>query len=86
MNGFEKSTNELINILVQYETMIKTSAPSILVGETLTFEPKGKRAGLWKRKKGKAKAKAVIAEKDSKSTPVAPMGMGKGKRKTGTQQ
>ncbi|KAK4383116.1 hypothetical protein Sango_2807900 [Sesamum angolense] len=33
MNRLEKSINELINMLVQYEATIKKSAPSVLIGE-----------------------------------------------------
>ncbi|KAL0307350.1 UNVERIFIED_CONTAM: hypothetical protein Sradi_6152300 [Sesamum radiatum] len=86
MNGLEKSINELINILVQYEATIKKSASSVLVGETSTSKVKGKRVGRCKRKKDKAKAKTVIVAKDAKSAPVAPVGMGKGKKKMGTYQ
>ncbi|KAL0458358.1 UNVERIFIED_CONTAM: Copia protein [Sesamum latifolium] len=86
MNGLEKSINELINILVQYEATTKKSAPSIFIGDASTSKAKGKRAGHWKRKKGKAKAKAVVPAKDATSAPLAPVGMGKGKRKMGTQQ
>ncbi|KAL0381963.1 UNVERIFIED_CONTAM: hypothetical protein Scaly_0483600 [Sesamum calycinum] len=86
MNGLEKSINELINMLVQYEATIKKSAPSVLIGEASTSKAKGKRAGCWKRKKGKAKAKTVVVAKDTKSAPVAPVGMGKGKKRMGTQQ
>ncbi|KAL0307461.1 UNVERIFIED_CONTAM: hypothetical protein Sangu_2492600 [Sesamum angustifolium] len=63
MNGLEKSINELINMLVQYEATIKKSTPSILIGEASTFKVKGKRVGRWKRKKGKAKAKTVVVAK-----------------------
>ncbi|KAL0361990.1 UNVERIFIED_CONTAM: hypothetical protein Scaly_1154200 [Sesamum calycinum] len=73
MNGLEKSINELINILVQYEATIKKSASSVLVGETSTSKVKGKRVGRCKRKKDKAKAKTVIVAKDAKSAPVAPV-------------
>ncbi|KAL0329203.1 UNVERIFIED_CONTAM: hypothetical protein Sradi_4907000 [Sesamum radiatum] len=86
MNGLEKSINELINMLVQYEAMIKKSVPSVLIGVALTSKAKGKRAGRWKMKKGKAKAKTVVIAKDAKSAPVAPAGMGKGKKRMGTQQ
>ncbi|KAL0387629.1 UNVERIFIED_CONTAM: Retrovirus-related Pol polyprotein from transposon TNT 1-94, partial [Sesamum radiatum] len=86
MNGLEKSINELINMLVQYEATIKKSAPSVLIGEASTSKAKGRRAGRWKRKKGKAKAKTVVIAKDAKSAPVAPAGMGKGKKRMGTQQ
>ncbi|KAL0292436.1 UNVERIFIED_CONTAM: hypothetical protein Scaly_2590900 [Sesamum calycinum] len=86
MNGLEKSINELINMLVQYEATIKKSVPSVLIGEALTSKAKGKSAGRWKRKKGKAKAKTVVIAKDAKSAPVAPVGMGKGKKRMGTQQ
>ncbi|KAL0329140.1 UNVERIFIED_CONTAM: hypothetical protein Sradi_4900700 [Sesamum radiatum] len=86
MNGLEKSINELINMLVQYEATIKKSAPSVLIGEASTSKAKGKRAGRWKRTKGKAKAKTVVVAKDAKSAPVVPVGMGKGKKRMGTQQ
>ncbi|KAK4403172.1 Retrovirus-related Pol polyprotein from transposon TNT 1-94 [Sesamum angolense] len=86
MNGLEKSINELINILVQYEATIKKYAPSVLIGEASTSKAKGKRARHWKRKKGKAKAKTVVVAKDAMSAPVAPVGMGKGKKRMGTQQ
>ncbi|KAK4382201.1 Retrovirus-related Pol polyprotein from transposon RE2 [Sesamum angolense] len=86
MNGLEKSINELINMLVQYEATIKKYAPSVLIGEASTSKEKGKRAGRWKRKKGKAKAKTVVVAKDAKSAPVAPVGIGKGKKRMGTQQ
>ncbi|KAK4389833.1 Retrovirus-related Pol polyprotein from transposon TNT 1-94 [Sesamum angolense] len=86
MNGLEKSINELINMLVQYEATIKKYAPSVLIGEASTSEAKGKRVGRWKRKKGKAKAKTVVVAKDAKSAPVVPVGMGKGKKRMGTQQ
>ncbi|KAK4397648.1 hypothetical protein Sango_1240300 [Sesamum angolense] len=86
MNGLEKSINELINMLVQYEATINKSAPSVLIGEASTSKVKGKRVGRWKRKKGKAKAKTVVVAKDGKSAPVAPVGMGKGKKRMGTQQ
>ncbi|KAL0361317.1 UNVERIFIED_CONTAM: hypothetical protein Sradi_3816200 [Sesamum radiatum] len=40
MNGLEKSINELINILIQYEATTKTSEPSVLVGEASTSKRK----------------------------------------------
>ncbi|KAK4397689.1 hypothetical protein Sango_1244400 [Sesamum angolense] len=86
MNGLEKSINELINMLVQYEATIKKSAPSILIREASTSKVKDKRVGCWKRKKGKAKAKTFVVAKDAKSAPIAPVRMGKGKRRIGTQQ
>ncbi|KAK4384551.1 Retrovirus-related Pol polyprotein from transposon TNT 1-94 [Sesamum angolense] len=86
MNGLEKSINELINMLVQDEAMIKKSASSVLIWEASTSKAKGKRVGSWKRKKGKAKAKTVIVAKHTKSAPIALVGMGKGKRRMGTQQ
>ncbi|KAK4411871.1 hypothetical protein Sango_0260100 [Sesamum angolense] len=86
MNGLEKSINELINMLVQYEAMIKKSAPSVLIREASTSNAKGKRARRWKRDKGKAKAKTVVVAKNARSAPVAPVGMGKGKKRMGTQQ
>ncbi|KAL2252664.1 UNVERIFIED_CONTAM: hypothetical protein Sindi_0061100 [Sesamum indicum] len=42
MNGLEKTINELINILVQYEATSKESAPSVLVGEASASKVKGK--------------------------------------------
>ncbi|KAK4404363.1 hypothetical protein Sango_0804900 [Sesamum angolense] len=72
MNGLEKSINELINMLIQYEATIKKSAPSVLIGPASTSKVKGKRVGCWKRKKGKAKAKTVIVAKYAKSVPIAP--------------
>ncbi|KAL0349771.1 UNVERIFIED_CONTAM: Retrovirus-related Pol polyprotein from transposon TNT 1-94 [Sesamum radiatum] len=86
MNGLEKSINELINMLVQYEATIKKFAPSVLIGEASTSKAKSKRVGCWKRNKGKAKAKTIVVAKDAKSAPVAPVGMGKGKKRMGTQQ
>ncbi|KAK4386091.1 Retrovirus-related Pol polyprotein from transposon TNT 1-94 [Sesamum angolense] len=80
MNGLQKSINELINMLVQYEAMIKKSASSVLIGEASTSKAKDKRAGCWKKKKGKAKVKTVVVLKDAKSAPVAPVGMGKERR------
>ncbi|KAL0292653.1 UNVERIFIED_CONTAM: hypothetical protein Sradi_6981700 [Sesamum radiatum] len=44
MNGLEKSINELINMLVQYEVMTKKSEPLVLVGEALISKAKGKGA------------------------------------------
>ncbi|KAL0285010.1 UNVERIFIED_CONTAM: hypothetical protein Scaly_2832800 [Sesamum calycinum] len=79
MNELEKSINELINILVQYEATIKKSVPSVFIREASTSKAKGKRAGRWKRKKGKAKAKTVVVAKDAKSSPVAPVGIWQGK-------
>ncbi|KAL0445170.1 UNVERIFIED_CONTAM: hypothetical protein Slati_2239700 [Sesamum latifolium] len=80
MNGLEKSINELINMLVQYEATTKKSEPSVLVGEASTSKAKGKGARRWKRKNGKAKAAASAL-----SAPVAPVGMGKGKGKVGSK-
>ncbi|KAL0394701.1 UNVERIFIED_CONTAM: hypothetical protein Slati_4436300 [Sesamum latifolium] len=77
-NELEKFTNELINMLVQYETTTKKSEPSLLVEEASTSEAKGKGPRRWKRKKGKAKAAASALR-----TPVAPVGMDKGKGKVG---
>ncbi|KAL0288459.1 UNVERIFIED_CONTAM: hypothetical protein Sangu_2657200 [Sesamum angustifolium] len=48
MNGLEKSINELINMLVQYEATIKKSAPSVLIGEASISNAKGKRADAEK--------------------------------------
>ncbi|KAK4382197.1 hypothetical protein Sango_2895200 [Sesamum angolense] len=76
MNGLEKSINELINMLVQYELTTKKSEPSVLVEEASTSKSKGKGARRWKRKKGKAKDGASTL-----SAPIALVGMGKGKGK-----
>ncbi|KAL0458360.1 UNVERIFIED_CONTAM: hypothetical protein Slati_0463200 [Sesamum latifolium] len=43
MNGLEESLHELINMLVQYETTIEKSVPSVL-GEML--QPLKRRAGI----------------------------------------
>ncbi|KAL0411244.1 UNVERIFIED_CONTAM: hypothetical protein Slati_3714100 [Sesamum latifolium] len=80
MNGLEKSINELINMLVQYEATTKKFELSVLVGEAWTSKAKGKGVRRWKRKKGKAKAVASAL-----SAPVAPVGMGKGKGKVGSK-
>ncbi|KAL0445759.1 UNVERIFIED_CONTAM: hypothetical protein Slati_1703800 [Sesamum latifolium] len=77
MNGLDKDLHELINILVQYETTIEKSAPSVLVGEASTSKAKGKGAGRWRRKKGKTESTTASAQ----SAPIIPLGMGKGKRK-----
>ncbi|KAL0292212.1 UNVERIFIED_CONTAM: hypothetical protein Sangu_2530000 [Sesamum angustifolium] len=45
VNGLEKSINELINMLVQYEAMTQKSAPAVLVEEASTSKAKGKRVG-----------------------------------------
>ncbi|KAL0294630.1 UNVERIFIED_CONTAM: Transposon Ty2-OR2 Gag-Pol polyprotein [Sesamum radiatum] len=81
MNGLEKSINELINMLVQYEATNKKSELSVLVGEASTSKAKGKGARRWKRKKGKAKATASAL-----SALVAPVGMGKIKGKVGSKR
>ncbi|KAL2224163.1 UNVERIFIED_CONTAM: hypothetical protein Sindi_3032800, partial [Sesamum indicum] len=60
MNGLEKSSHELINMLVQYEPSIHKFVPSVLIGETLTSNAKGKKAESWKRKKGKGKVQAPL--------------------------
>ncbi|KAL0400285.1 UNVERIFIED_CONTAM: hypothetical protein Sradi_2371800 [Sesamum radiatum] len=80
MNGLEKSINELINMLVQYEATTKKSEPSVLVGEALISKAKGKGARRLKRKKGMAKA-----AESALSAPIAPVGMGKGKGKVGSK-
>ncbi|KAL0416400.1 UNVERIFIED_CONTAM: hypothetical protein Slati_3471900 [Sesamum latifolium] len=76
MNGLEKSINELINMLVQYEITTHKSAPAVLVGEASTSKAKGKRVGHWKRKKGKEKVIAAIAS--TEGAPTALVGKGKG--------
>ncbi|KAL2248129.1 UNVERIFIED_CONTAM: hypothetical protein Sindi_2665200 [Sesamum indicum] len=55
-NGHQKSIHQLINMLVQSETMTHKSMSAVLVGEALTSKAKGKRVERWKRKKGKGKA------------------------------
>ncbi|KAL0349941.1 UNVERIFIED_CONTAM: hypothetical protein Sradi_4143300 [Sesamum radiatum] len=72
MNGFGKSLQELINILVKYEATIEKSAPTVLVGEASTSKAKGKVAGREKRKKG---------EMFSITAKTSNIGGGKGKRK-----
>ncbi|KAL0444328.1 UNVERIFIED_CONTAM: hypothetical protein Slati_2155500 [Sesamum latifolium] len=74
MYGIEKSINELINMLVQYETTTKKSMPLLSVGEASTSKAKGKKAERLKRKKGKAKVKVVVVATSAKSTPLAPKG------------
>ncbi|KAL2237426.1 UNVERIFIED_CONTAM: hypothetical protein Sindi_0934300 [Sesamum indicum] len=54
-NWHEKSINKLISMLVQYETMTKKSAPSVLDGKASTSKVKGKGQTL-EEKKGKATA------------------------------
>ncbi|KAL0396232.1 UNVERIFIED_CONTAM: hypothetical protein Scaly_0071600 [Sesamum calycinum] len=54
-----KSTNEFINILVQYDAITYKSALAVLVREASTSKTKGKRAGCCKRKKGKRKVVAT---------------------------
>ncbi|KAL0367228.1 UNVERIFIED_CONTAM: hypothetical protein Sradi_3612900 [Sesamum radiatum] len=61
MNRLEKSINELIMILVQYEVTIHKSVPMVFVGEASTSKAKDKRAGGWKRKKEKGKVVAATA-------------------------
>ncbi|KAL0451355.1 UNVERIFIED_CONTAM: hypothetical protein Slati_1113600 [Sesamum latifolium] len=80
MNWLEKSINELINMLVQYEATTKKSEPTVLVGEASTSKAKGKGARHWKRKKGKIKTAASAL-----SAPVVPVGMSKGKGKVGSK-
>ncbi|KAL2228383.1 UNVERIFIED_CONTAM: hypothetical protein Sindi_1818000 [Sesamum indicum] len=45
MKGIEKSINELINMLVQYEATTKKFVPLVLVGEAFTSKMKDKRVG-----------------------------------------
>ncbi|KAL0282157.1 UNVERIFIED_CONTAM: hypothetical protein Sangu_2967300 [Sesamum angustifolium] len=82
MNGLEKSINELINILVQYEATIKKYAPLGLIEDVSTSKAKGKRVGHWKRKKGKPKAKTIVVAKDAKRS-YCSSGNGKGKEEDG---
>ncbi|KAL2252772.1 UNVERIFIED_CONTAM: hypothetical protein Sindi_0071900, partial [Sesamum indicum] len=67
MNGLEKSSHGLINMLVQYKATTHKFVPSVLIGETLISKAKGKKAGSWKRKKGKGKV--VLATFSAPSTP-----------------
>ncbi|KAL0463161.1 UNVERIFIED_CONTAM: hypothetical protein Slati_0203700 [Sesamum latifolium] len=48
MNGLEKSINELINMLVQYEATTHNSAPTVLVGEATA---RGPEAGRGRRER-----------------------------------
>ncbi|KAL0312982.1 UNVERIFIED_CONTAM: hypothetical protein Sradi_5697500 [Sesamum radiatum] len=75
MNGLEKSTSELINMLVQFEAIIKRSEPAVLLGEASTFK-KGKKAQRWKKEKITTKC-SVFASKPVVDVPA----VGKGKRK-----
>ncbi|KAL0290494.1 UNVERIFIED_CONTAM: hypothetical protein Sradi_7048500, partial [Sesamum radiatum] len=77
INGLEKSLHELINMLIQYETMIKHSALLELVGESSTSKAKGKVAGYEKRKKDETSSTAA----STSSALVTPLGGSKGKRK-----
>ncbi|KAL0315378.1 UNVERIFIED_CONTAM: hypothetical protein Sradi_5416000 [Sesamum radiatum] len=77
MNGLEKTIQELINILVQYEAMTHKSVLAVSVGEASTSKAKGKRVERWKRKKGKRKA--VTATISTEGAPTAPKCKGKGK-------
>ncbi|KAL0313096.1 UNVERIFIED_CONTAM: hypothetical protein Sradi_5708900 [Sesamum radiatum] len=78
MNGLEKSTHELINILVQYEATTHKSESAVLVGEASTSKAKGKGARRWKRKKDKGTAVTATTSTGS-APPAAPKGKGKGK-------
>ncbi|KAL0394370.1 UNVERIFIED_CONTAM: hypothetical protein Slati_4403200 [Sesamum latifolium] len=42
MNGLDKDLHESINILVQYEATIEKYVSSVLIGEALTSEAKGR--------------------------------------------
>ncbi|KAL0367091.1 UNVERIFIED_CONTAM: hypothetical protein Sradi_3599200 [Sesamum radiatum] len=77
MNELEQSLYTLINMLVQYETTIEKSTPSVLVGEASTSKAKSKFAGREKRKKDETSSIAA----STLSAPVTPLGGGKGKRK-----
>ncbi|KAK4382286.1 hypothetical protein Sango_2886900 [Sesamum angolense] len=70
MNGLEKSLHELIKMLVQYEATIEKFAPSVLVGEALTFKAKGKVAGREKRKKDEMSSTTA----STSSVLVTPLG------------
>ncbi|KAL0355454.1 UNVERIFIED_CONTAM: hypothetical protein Sradi_3992300 [Sesamum radiatum] len=75
MNGLEKSTHELINMLIQYEATTHKCALTVLVGEASTSKAKGKRVERWKRNKGKGKVVAATAS--AEGTPAAPKDKGK---------
>ncbi|XP_011101057.1 uncharacterized protein LOC105179154 [Sesamum indicum] len=68
MNELHKDLHELIKILVQYETIIEKSTPSVLVGEVSTSEEKGKVADRWKRKKGVGKEQKTRELRDDTET------------------
>ncbi|KAL0336715.1 UNVERIFIED_CONTAM: hypothetical protein Sradi_4883400 [Sesamum radiatum] len=77
MNGLEKSLDELINMLVEYEATIEKSALSVLVEEASTFKARGKVAGREKKKKDETSSTAA----STSSAPVTTLGGGKGNRK-----
>ncbi|KAL0413384.1 UNVERIFIED_CONTAM: hypothetical protein Sradi_1540100 [Sesamum radiatum] len=76
MNEFEKNFHELINMLVQYKTVIEKSALSILVGEASTSKTNGKNARCRKRKKDETPSTAV----STSSASITPPGEDKGKK------
>ncbi|KAK4403198.1 hypothetical protein Sango_1060500 [Sesamum angolense] len=80
-NRLEKSIDELINMLVQYEVTTYKFALTVLIGEASTSKEKGKRVGRWKRKK--EKGKIAGATTSAEGNPTAPTRKGKGKGKVG---
>ncbi|KAL0284720.1 UNVERIFIED_CONTAM: hypothetical protein Sangu_2812200 [Sesamum angustifolium] len=62
IKGLEKSTHELINMLVQYEATTHKYTQAAFVGEASTSKVKGKRARRWKRKKGKERPPQLLLE------------------------
>ncbi|KAL0445531.1 UNVERIFIED_CONTAM: hypothetical protein Slati_1681000, partial [Sesamum latifolium] len=75
MNELEERLHELINMLVQYKTMIEKSASSVLVGEVSTSKAKGK----VDKKRKKVETSSIVAS--TLSAPIRPLGWGKEKRK-----
>ncbi|KAL0287858.1 UNVERIFIED_CONTAM: hypothetical protein Scaly_2752200 [Sesamum calycinum] len=72
MNGLEKSLDELINMLVEYEATIEKFALSVLVEEASTFKARGKVAGREKKKKDETSSTAA----STLSAPVTTLGGG----------
>ncbi|KAL0396338.1 UNVERIFIED_CONTAM: hypothetical protein Scaly_0082200 [Sesamum calycinum] len=75
MNGLKKFIPKLINMLVQFEAMIRRSEPTIMLGEASTSN-KGKKARRWKKKSNETKSPAPTSKPVVKGPTI-----GKGKRK-----
>ncbi|KAL0395119.1 UNVERIFIED_CONTAM: hypothetical protein Slati_4478100 [Sesamum latifolium] len=70
MNVLEKSINELINMLVQYEATSKKSAPSVLVGETSTSKVKGKRPDAGRGRRVRQRRRLSSQQKTLQAIPL----------------